>query len=157
MVLQQTPITHNFSQDVKNLPRQVSFVLSKIYNDFRNGAHLHEYSDIAGIANVDLRDFENTQHRSYRDVTLDYDAQAGNFTVGLTITGQTSNATGVITADVDAGATGTLTLKDITGIFEDNENILDTSTGDATTNGIIEKYLVTKLDDTLYKMQWTAL
>ncbi|MBZ4251945.1 hypothetical protein LAJ57_13660, partial [Streptococcus pneumoniae] len=38
--------------------------------------------------------------------TLPYDAQSGNFTVGLTITGATSGATGVIAKDVDAGATG---------------------------------------------------
>src|SRR3990167_2982769 len=54
--------------------------------------------------------------------TLPYDAQSGNFTVGLTVTGTTSGATGGITADVDAGATGTLTLSNIKGLFVDNEN-----------------------------------
>ena len=154
MVLQQTPITHNFSQDVKNLPRQVSFVLSKIYNDFRNGAHLHEYSDIAGIANVDLRDFENTQHRSYRDVNISYTGIAsGPFVVGEDITGTTSTNVATITADTGS----ILTVKDPTGVFNSSETITGDGGTTATTTTKIEKYLVTKLDDTLYKMQWTAL
>lgn len=66
--------------------------------------------------------------------TVPYDGQTGNFTVGLTVTGATSGATGIVTADVDAGATGTLTLSNITGQFQDNETITDTSTGSATVN-----------------------
>jgi len=66
--------------------------------------------------------------------TLPYDAQSANFTVGLTVTGGTSGATGVIIADTDAGGTGTLELANISGIFADNETITDTSTGSATVN-----------------------
>lgn len=66
--------------------------------------------------------------------TLPFDAQTGNFTVGLTITGGTSGATAKILSQVDAGATGTLTLGQISGIFTDNEIITDTSTGSATVN-----------------------
>lgn len=66
--------------------------------------------------------------------TLPYDAQSGNFTAGLVVTGGTSGATGKIISDVDAGATGTLTLEGISGIFQDNETITDTSTGSATVN-----------------------
>lgn len=66
--------------------------------------------------------------------TVPYDGQTGNFTIGLTVTGGTSGATGVITADVDAGATGTLTLSNISGKFTDNETITDTSTGSAVVN-----------------------
>lgn len=65
---------------------------------------------------------------------LAYDGQTGNFTVGLTITGGTSGATGVIVSDTDAGSTGTLVLSGITGVFVDNEIITDTSTGSATVN-----------------------
>lgn len=65
---------------------------------------------------------------------LAYDGQTGNFTVGLTITGGTSGATGVIVSDTDAGATGTLVLSGITGVFVDNETITDTSTGSAVVN-----------------------
>lgn len=66
--------------------------------------------------------------------TLPYDAQSANFTVGLTVTGGTTGATGIITADVDGGTTGTLTLSNIVGQFQDNETITDTSTGSATVN-----------------------
>lgn len=69
--------------------------------------------------------------------TLDYDAQTGNFTVGLIITGAGSGATARITADADAGAAGTLTLRDIVGTFDDGEVITDTSTGSADVNGTI--------------------
>lgn len=66
--------------------------------------------------------------------TLPYDGQTGNFTTGLTVTGVTSGATATIVADVDAGATGTLTLSNINGKFVDNETITDTSTGSAAVN-----------------------
>ncbi len=66
--------------------------------------------------------------------TLPFDTQTGNFTTGLTITGGTSGATAVIAAQVDGGASGTLTLDQISGIFLDNEIITDTSTGSATVN-----------------------
>ena len=66
--------------------------------------------------------------------TLPYDTQTGNFTVGLVVTGGTSGATATIVADVDGGATGTLTLEKISGIFQDNETITDTSTGSAAVN-----------------------
>ena len=66
--------------------------------------------------------------------TLPYDGQTGNFTTGLVITGGTSGATAMIVSDVDAGATGTLTLSQISGMFVDNETITDTSTGSATVN-----------------------
>lgn len=78
---------------------------------------------------------------SYTDIsivgplnTLPYDAQSGNFTAGLVVTGGTSGATATIVSDVDAGATGTLTLENINGIFQDNETITDTSTGSAAVN-----------------------
>lgn len=66
--------------------------------------------------------------------TLPYDGQTGNFTAGLTLTGATSGATAKIVADVDGGATGTLTLEFIDGIFVDNETITDSATGSATVN-----------------------
>lgn len=74
--------------------------------------------------------------------TLPYDAQTGNFTVGLTVTGASSGATGIITSDVDGGASGTLTLSNISGRFSDNELITDTSTGSATVNRDIPSMVV---------------
>lgn len=69
--------------------------------------------------------------------TLAYDSQTGNFTVGSTLTGGTSGATATIYADTDIGATGTLTLSNVSGRFEDNEIITDAATGSATANGIL--------------------
>lgn len=69
--------------------------------------------------------------------SLAYDTQTANFTVGNTLTGATSGATGRITADSDGGSTGTLTLQDVNGTFVDNEIITDGSTGSATANGAI--------------------
>ncbi len=66
--------------------------------------------------------------------TLPFDGQSANFTVGLVVTGGTSGATGKIVSQVDGGATGTLTLESITGIFVDNETITDSGGGSATVN-----------------------
>lgn len=64
-----------------------------------------------------------------------YDAQTANFTVGATLTGGTSGATAVILEDDDDGATGTLTVEQVHGVFQDNEAITDGSGGAAVANG----------------------
>jgi len=64
---------------------------------------------------------------------LDYDA-GGGFTVGLTVTGASSKATGTIFADT-GGAT--LTLINVNGTFTNNESITDTSSGSAAVNGTL--------------------
>ena len=69
-----------------------------------------------------------------RFLALGYDAQTGDFTDGLTVTGATSGATGVITQIQDDGTTGFLRLKTLTGNFKENEIITDTATGSATVN-----------------------
>lgn len=61
---------------------------------------------------------------------LVYDGQTANFNVGATLTGydfsgKGSHAQGKIVNDVDGGVTGTLTLKEVTGKFEDNMVIVD--------------------------------
>jgi len=76
--------------------------------------------------------------------TLNYDAQTGNFAVGLMVTGATSGATGIILEDTDSGATGTLTLGSITGTFQNNEIITDSSTGSATIDGTLA-YVATEI------------
>lgn len=69
--------------------------------------------------------------------TLDYDGQTGNFTAGLIVTGTISGATALILSDADAGATGTLTLANISGTFQNNEALTDTGTGAAVANGTV--------------------
>lgn len=67
--------------------------------------------------------------------TLPYDTQTGNFTVGNVLVGATSGATARIVADADGGASGTLTLQDVVGVFVDNEALSDGSGGAALANG----------------------
>lgn len=67
--------------------------------------------------------------------TLLYDGQTSNFTAELTLTGGTSGATAYIVSDTDGGTTGSLKLRKISGTFQDNETITDSSTGSATANG----------------------
>lgn len=65
---------------------------------------------------------------------VNFDAQTANFTIGAVVTGATSAATGTIYKQQDAGATGTLFLRDVTGNFQDNE-IVAGGGGSATVNG----------------------
>lgn len=69
--------------------------------------------------------------------TLAYQTQTANFTLGDMITGGTSGAKARVTADSDSGATGTLTLKDITKEFLNGETITGTQSGSAITNGVL--------------------
>lgn len=66
-----------------------------------------------------------------------YDALTGAFTVGDTVTGGTSGATGVIQSIIQTSATaGILKVGTIAGgPFQDNEALTDGSTGAATANG----------------------
>jgi hypothetical protein len=68
---------------------------------------------------------------------LGYQLQTGNFTLGTTLTGGTSGATARVVNDVDAGATGTLTLYNIVGTFVNGEIITDGVGGSATANGAV--------------------
>lgn len=61
-----------------------------------------------------------------------FNTQTANFTVGQTLTGGTSGATGIILSQVDAGTSGTLTLSNITGTFQNAEIITDGAGGSAT-------------------------
>lgn len=75
----------------------------------------------------------------YLKATLDYKDQTVNYTVGLKLTGADSNAKAIILADSDSGATGTLTLKMLSGSFEDGEIITDNTgpPGSATVDGTL--------------------
>lgn len=66
---------------------------------------------------------------------LSYDAQTGEFTEGLTITGASSGATAKIIRIADNGTSGDLTIVDRSGTFSNNETITDTSTGSADVDG----------------------
>lgn len=66
---------------------------------------------------------------------LDYDALATSFTEGETVTGGTSGATAEIVSVIENGALGRLWIKDISGTFQDDENLTDGAGGDATADG----------------------
>lgn len=68
---------------------------------------------------------------------LNYDAQTVNWGApGITVTGGTSGATGILYRVFDSGSTGYIWLRSVTGTFQDNE-IISASTGSATANGVV--------------------
>jgi len=88
---------------------------------------------------------------------LPFDAQTGAFTIGDTLTGGTSGATGVIAGIYDAGSTGTLYIKSVTGTFQNNETITDTTTGSATSDipsGIGSGRTITGVDTSTLSHVW---
>lgn len=56
---------------------------------------------------------------------LAFDGQSNNFTVGNSILGGTSAATGVLIEQTDAGTTGTVILDEIAGTFVNNDVLTD--------------------------------
>ena len=104
-------------------PGQVAYLEAKVIANQRNGTDVAEYH------------FSVSAERP--GSTLAYDAQTANFTLGDILTGATSGATARIIADADSGATGTLTLRDITGVFIDDEIITDVAGGSAAVNGTL--------------------
>ncbi len=104
-------------------PGQRCFLEAKVIGNQKEAAAGGEYH------------FSVSAHRP--GSALAYDGQTANFTAGETLTGATSGATALIQADSDSGTTGTLTLRDIVGVFENNEVITDGAGGDALANGIL--------------------
>lgn len=72
------------------------------------------------------------------EMTLDFNGQTVNFTVGQIITGGTSGATGTLLSQTDSGATGTLTLGSITGTFVNGEPITDPLGGNGNVDGVLD-------------------
>jgi hypothetical protein len=66
---------------------------------------------------------------------LNYESGTSSFTMGATLTGETSGATGVIKWLSGDLFTGTLTLKEVSGTFEDGETISDDEGGSAAADG----------------------
>lgn len=112
-------------------PGEVVFAVARVIGNQRNGTSTGEYYIAVSAKRAGS--------------TLAYDAQTANFTVGTIVTGAVSGATARIIADTDGGTTGTLTLRDIEGEFEDNETITDTAGGSATANGTLSSGSVSLL------------
>src|SRR5262249_18396491 len=90
-------------------------------------------------------------------VSLNYDAQTVNFTVGSILTGGTSGAKARIVKDTDAGSTGTLQLAMHTATdFVDNETITDAAGGSATANLAPTKVGPWYTGVVRYRVDWQA-
>lgn len=117
--------------------------LRSLYGSLTNNSQATNLTFGSGLINDSVRrliaerDWPFVQKSVQANTLLqvDFDAQTGNFTIGLTVTGGTSGATGVIVEMYDAGTTGYLQLQTVSGTFRDNEIITDSSTGSATVNG----------------------
>lgn len=105
-----------------------SYTLAQAYEYFK-------YVTRRGSA-TSLNGHNGEDYIAVGDVYLPYDAQSANFTEGATLTGTDSGATGIIVSDHDAGTSGALVLRDVTGTFDDNETITDDngSPGSATSD-----------------------
>lgn len=90
-----------------------------------NGADLMQLYDGEFWLPVDDSDFYQ----------ITYDTETAPFTVGETLTGGTSGATGIILAVKDNGASGFIVIKDKSGTFQNNEVITDGQGGSADVNG----------------------
>lgn len=81
-----------------------------------------------------------------------FDGQTTNLTVGDTITGGTSSATGILVEQTDAGATGTLILGNIVGTFVNNDALTDAGSGDGDATGEVTCPLLTPSDQMILQM-----
>ena len=86
---------------------------------------------------VPLSSATDLNNNTTGEATLAYVSQTGNFTANTIVTGATSGSTAEIIADSDSGTSGTLTLGNIKGTFQNGEVITDTSTGSATVSGTV--------------------
>lgn len=86
--------------------------------------------------------------------SIAFDTQTGNFTVGQVVSGGTSGATGTLERQTDAGTTGTLYLRNVSGTFQDNEALTDPITGSALANGgaTVVAPLISGIDSTLQSL-----
>jgi hypothetical protein len=95
----------------------------KDYTDYPEVGH--PFADYWGVwANTDCGEWD-----------LTYESGTSEFTMGATLTGQTSGATGVIKWLTGDAASGTLTLKEVSGAFQDGELITDDGGGSAHADG----------------------
>jgi hypothetical protein len=83
---------------------------------------------------------------------LAFDGQGTNLTVGHLITGSLSSATGYLIEQTDAGASGTIIMDDINGLFENNDALTDEGTGDGDSTGTQTCPLLTPSDQIILQM-----
>lgn len=87
-----------------------------------------------------------------REVRLDYNTKTAGWSVGETVTGASSTATGTIGAVIGGapgGATGTIILTGVTGTFQPGENLNGSLAGSNVAKATAAQYTVSKLILTL--------
>lgn len=139
-------VTGSWSFQAVNLPRFTNCkALGRVDGGVSgNGAHntfFGTYSNFGdGLVLANL--FFNEQSTMFvfgnDNAKIDYDGQSVDFTLGETVTGGTSGATGVVEIDNDAGAAGTLIISSPTGTFVNDEVLTGSSTGVAVVNGVLQ-------------------
>lgn len=94
--------------------------------------------DVNGVPTVGVLAYEDysTVQILHCNLDLPYDGQTSNFALLEVVTGGTTGATGVILADTDAGAAGTLTLANVTGSFVDGEALTTPGGGDGNVDSV---------------------
>lgn len=99
--------------------------------------HLHAWRDNAdGTAGVGYRSTSTGWEAHSYGSTLAFDTTTGQFTIGETVTGGTSGATGVVRVaakydneEWDSATTGVLILDTVTGTFTDGETLTGGTSG----------------------------
>ena len=99
------------------------------YSDFHDGLILE---------NLVFNEHSTMLVLPFNSAKLNYDGQSANFTIGETVTGGTSGATGVVEIDTDNGADGTLVISSVSGVFQNNEALTGSSTGVAVVDGVLQ-------------------
>lgn len=91
---------------------------------------VYEYCTITTKKATGTNTLGEITYTSYSLHTLAYNGQVTNFTVGETVTGATSGASGVVIKDDDKGSYGTLTLRrDANSTEYQDDEYLNGSTG----------------------------
>lgn len=133
-IIEITSPTTTTDEDAAAVSGQTSDYYSSINFSTAGGNYLYAVNgtDDALLYDGTNWDAVNTAALS----TLSFDAQTGNFTVGQVVTGTTSGAFGTLERQTDAGTTGTLYLRGISGgPFQNNEAITDPLGGAAVVDG----------------------
>lgn len=120
---------------IKTVSNTASYTLPSDFRDLRTGAvfETRTSSDFGAIS---------------------YDAKTDAFsTIGQTITGGTSGATGTLSSVVDYGTTGTLVMTSVSGTFQDNETLTGTTEGSATSNGTVTSFKYSN-NNRLVETEW---
>jgi hypothetical protein len=93
-----------------------------------------------------------SEPKAYNDadlITLGYDTQTANFTVGSVVVDATSGAWGYVRVDVDVGAAGVLTIDKRSGTFANNDVLYDQGGAAALVNGSESAYISWATSDVL--------